>query len=419
MRCFRSWLRCLMVVREAKASIGWDESLDCSGYQWTVKASLAICHLPNLKILELDTLDNLIMTPDFDRIPNLERLILRGCKSLKKIHPSIGNLERLIFLSIEFCSGLKIFPPIRRLKKLETLSLPDCPELFNLSGIQQKKNGLLHLHSNINGKEVASYKKYSSNFVVTWWTCGDTKIRNPVEDLIDVEECCLEEPCLPHNNNTVLWFFPRGLRKLNLQNCNLGDKDIDSAVWEFPNLEELNLKENKFSRLNFSQWRLPQLKWLDVSLCRLLVELSELPSDIAVIIADYCSSLESFGDISNCKWLWKVSLCGYNKLGPLGEILLDSMLQGNALEDHFISVNFGHTMIPRGFIGRLFKGTTFTLCLPYDWYNDFSGFLICILTNAMHPRINIIISQEVDEDSLLVLWQESSEVSDPKYMRSV
>nr|KAJ0190366.1 hypothetical protein LSAT_V11C800409640 [Lactuca sativa] len=374
-------------------------------------------HLPNLKILELVRLNNLIMTPDFDRIPNLERLILRGCQRLKKIHPSIGNLERLIFLSIEFCSGLKIFPPIKRLKKLETLSLSDCPKLFKLLGIQQKMNGLLHLHSNISGKEVASYKKYSSNFVVTCWTCGDTKIRNPAEDLIDVEECCLEEPYLPRNNNTVLRFFPRGLRKLNLRYCSLGDKDIDFAVWEFPNLEELNLKGNKFSRLNFSRWRLPQLKWLDVSWCQLLVELWDLPSSIAVVIADNCWSLESFGDISNCKWLWKVSLCGYNKLGPLvGDILLDSMLQGNALEDHFISVNLGYKMIPRGFVGRLFKGTTFTLRLPYDWYKDFCGFLICIVTKARHPQINIIIRQDVDEDILSVLWQESSEApADPKY----
>ncbi|XP_052623021.1 uncharacterized protein LOC128128177 [Lactuca sativa] len=73
-------------------------------------------------------------------------------------------------------------------------------------------------------------------------------------------------------------------------------------------------------------------------------------------------------------------------------------------------------MIPRGFVGRLFKGTTFTLRLPYDWYKDFCGFLICIVTKARHPQINIIIRQDVDEDILSVLWQESSEApADPKY----
>ncbi|KAL7587034.1 hypothetical protein Lser_V15G37550 [Lactuca serriola] len=280
-------------------------------------------NLPNLKILELVRLNNLIMTPDFGEIPNLERVILRGCRRLKKIQPSIGQLERLVFLSVEFCSALKIFPPIKRLKKLETLSLSDCPKLFKLLGIQHKRSGLLHLHSNISGKEVASYKKYSSNFVVTCWTCGgDTEIKNPAEDLVDVEECCLEEPCLPRNNNTELRFFARGLRKLNLRYCSLGDEDIDSAVWD--------------------RWRLPRLKWW---------------------MSDGCSSLESFGDTSNCIWLWKVSLWGPNNLGPLVcNILLHSMLQ----------------MIPRGFVGRLFRGTTFTRRLPYDWYKDFCGFVICI-----------------------------------------
>nr|KAJ0191383.1 hypothetical protein LSAT_V11C800410490 [Lactuca sativa] len=379
-------------------------------------------NLPNLKILELVRLNNLIMTPDFGEIPNLERLILRGCRRLKKIQPSIGQLERLVFLSVEFCSALKIFPPIKRLKKLETLSLSDCPKLFKLLGIQHKRSGLLHLHSNISGKEVASYKKYSSNFVVTCWTCGgDTEIKNPAEDLVDVEECCLEEPCLPRNNNTVLRFFPRGLRKLNLWYCSLGDEDIDSAVWEFPNLEELNLKGNKFSRLSFSRWRLPRLKWLDVSWCTGLVELSDLPSSIAVVIADGCSSLESFGDTSNCIWLWKVSLWGPNNLGPLVcNILLHSMLQGHALEDHFISVTLDHQMIPRGFVGRLFRGTTFTRRLPYDWYKDFCGFLICIVTKVRHQRINIIIRQEVDEDTLCAPWQGSREaLADPEYVGRV
>ncbi|KAL7590537.1 hypothetical protein Lser_V15G37575 [Lactuca serriola] len=348
--------------------------------------SAMVQNLPNLKILELVRLNYLIMTPDFGEIPNLERVILRGCRRLKKIQPSIGQLERLVFLSVEFCSALKIFPPIKRLKKLETLSLSDCPKLFKLLGIQHKRSGLLHLHSNISGKEVASYKKYSSNFVVTCWTCGgDTEIKNPAEDLVDVEECCLEEPCLPRNNKTVLRFFPRGLRKLNLRYCSLGDEDIDSAVWEFPNLEELNLKGNKFSRLSFSRWRLPRLKWW-----------------MSVVIADGCSSLESFGDTSNCIWLWKVSLWGPNNLGPLVcNILLHSMLQ----------------MIPRGFVGRLFRGTTFTRRLPYDWYKDFCGFVICIVTKARHPRINIIIRQEVDEDTLSAPWQGSSEApADPEYV---
>ncbi|XP_023757836.1 disease resistance protein RUN1-like [Lactuca sativa] len=349
--------------------------------------------LPNLKIMELYDLKKLITTPDFDRLPNLERFVLHGCRCLKEIHPSIGRLKGLVFLSIEFFPSLKIFPPITQLKELETLSLSYWHKLVKLLEIQQQNmDNLPQLHPDSSGKEV---KKSSTNFSVTCWTCGDTEVKKPGEDLIDVEECCLEEPFSPHNNmklHTVLWLFPRGLRKLDLWFCNLGDKEMGSAVWDLPNLEELNLAGNYFSRLNFSLLRLPRLKWLNVSGCENLVGLSELPSSIAVLRADWCTSLKSLGDISNCKWLWKVSLRGDNELGPLvSDILLDSVLQGNAIEHHFISVALAHQITPKRFVGRLFRRTTFTLDLPHDW-------------------------QEVDQDSQSELWQESNnEALAPKY----
>ncbi|KAI3516483.1 hypothetical protein L1887_15400 [Cichorium endivia] len=36
--------------------------------------------LPNLKTIELFNLDKLIMTPNFDGLPNLERFNVRGCR---------------------------------------------------------------------------------------------------------------------------------------------------------------------------------------------------------------------------------------------------------------------------------------------------------------------------------------------------
>jgi len=107
----------------------------------------------------------------------------------------------------------------------------------------------------------------------------------------------------------------------------MGDNYIGSAVWELPNLEEPVLQGNKFTQLDFSVLRLPRLKMLNVMDCTYLVEFTGLPSSIVVVQADYCSSLESFGDITNCKWLWRVSVLRNNKLGPHeGDILLDSML---------------------------------------------------------------------------------------------
>ncbi|KAL4580892.1 hypothetical protein LXL04_017098 [Taraxacum kok-saghyz] len=374
-------------------------------------------HLPNLKIMQLCRLKNLVITPDFRGLPNLERLILVRCPCLENIHPSIGCLQKLVFLVVEGCSGLKMFPPIARLKTLEIISFSMCPNIFNLSEFQQQKmDNLPHLHLDNSGKKAASVKNSSTNLFVRCWRCCGREVMKPEDELIDVE---VEEPYLPHNNmnhHTLSWFLPTCFRKLNLTACNVGDKDIGSAVWELPNLEQLILLGKSFTRLNFSVLRVPQLKKLVVTNCRDLVELLELPSSIAVVEADGCTSLESFGDVSNCKWLWKVSLFGKNKLGPHGgDILLDSMLQGNALQDHFISCILQHQMIPKGFVRRMYKRKTYTLHLQDDWCNDFRGFLICIVTkNSFTRHINIVIKQETDENSPSELWQESHEGLDRK-----
>ncbi|CAI9297053.1 unnamed protein product [Lactuca saligna] len=342
--------------------------------------------LPNLKIMELWS-SNIIMTPDFDGLPNLERLKLYQCMYLEKIHPSIGRLERLVLLSVEACTSLKMFPPVTRLKKLETLSFHHCPQLFKPSEIQQQNMDNLG-RSNLPGLE-----------------------------------CCFQGLSLCQNKiglQFILNMQELGfLTKLELSNCGLGDEDIGSDVWELANLQVLNLDGNKFSRLNFGLFGLPRLKWLNLSWCQELVEVSELPPSISILTMDYCYSLRSFGDISNCKWLWKVSHAGGYNVNPLdGEILLHSMLQAIDIEHHFVDFALAH-QIPKGFVGRCFMGKTFTwrfpteyrkpsgasikshsdkftLHLPNDWYNEFCGLLIRVVANSGILDIDIIIKQEPD-----------------------
>ncbi|XP_076952317.1 disease resistance protein Roq1-like [Bidens hawaiensis] len=246
--------------------------------------------LPNLKMIKLQTLDNLTMTPDFGGLPNLEKFMLLDAWSLKELHPSIEGLERLVYLSVEICYNFMKFPPVSVIKKLETLIISSCNKLSK------------------SRKEISCFEQYHKNIFVKCMSCwcgnaNDNELKDDVE-----------EPLLLHKvrNHIGLQFISTCLRKLILRHCNLGHEDIDYDVWDVPNLQELDLSINAFSRLDFNILKLPRLKWLDVSECNSLVELSGLPSSIASLRADWCDSLKMVGDTSNCKWLWNVSFFGRN-----------------------------------------------------------------------------------------------------------
>ncbi|CAH1416745.1 unnamed protein product [Lactuca virosa] len=134
--------------------------------------------LPNLKIMKLWFLKKLVMTPDFNGLPNLERFILDGCECLEEIHPSIGRLEKLVFLYIDYCLSLKMFPVITQLKKLKTLSFIDCRKLFKLSEIQQNMD-----RSHLDNKNI-----WANCFVTLLTCCSNLRGNIPQEDLINVEE---------------------------------------------------------------------------------------------------------------------------------------------------------------------------------------------------------------------------------------
>ncbi|XP_059638690.1 disease resistance protein RUN1-like [Cornus florida] len=86
-----------------------------------------------LKILNLSHSHGLTNTPDFSKLPNLERLILKDCISLIKVNESIGELVRLVLLNLKGCKNLRNLPTkIGQLKSLEKLILSGCSKLVKL-----------------------------------------------------------------------------------------------------------------------------------------------------------------------------------------------------------------------------------------------------------------------------------------------
>ncbi|XP_056171924.1 disease resistance protein RUN1-like [Syzygium oleosum] len=78
----------------------------------------------SLKVLDLSGWEELVKTPNFSGLANLERLIMESCTSLVEIDKSIGQLQRLVFLDLSFCLKLCSLPlEIRELKSLQVLRI--------------------------------------------------------------------------------------------------------------------------------------------------------------------------------------------------------------------------------------------------------------------------------------------------------
>ncbi|KAK7257390.1 hypothetical protein RIF29_31337 [Crotalaria pallida] len=86
-----------------------------------------------LKILNLSHSRDLTNTPDFSELPNLEKLILKDCPSLSKVHQSIGDLKNLLLLNLKDCTSLGNLPrSFYKLKSMKTLIISGCSKIDKL-----------------------------------------------------------------------------------------------------------------------------------------------------------------------------------------------------------------------------------------------------------------------------------------------
>ncbi|KAJ0763415.1 putative P-loop containing nucleoside triphosphate hydrolase, leucine-rich repeat domain superfamily [Helianthus annuus] len=397
--------------------------LGCLELTWSKQKELwhGYKHLPNLKILHLSYSKNLIRTPDFEGLPCLERLILSHSERLEEIHPSVGYHKRLVFVDISYCKRLKRFPPIIQMQMLETLNLSRCKELQQFPDIQSNKSlpNLKILNLSFCGKliktpdfeglpclerlileycesleeihpSIGSHKRLVS---VDMSHCKRLKRFPPIIQMQMLETLdlsgCLELQQFPDIQSNM-----DSLVTLKLSYC-FELKRIEGN-FHLLNLQILDLSNNYFSRLPSGLSQIPCLKLLNLSWCMNLVELPDLPSSIAILRADGCDSLEIERDLSDYKWLWKVSLFGVVNLNK-GVLL--SMLEVNAAKDRFMSVLLPVVEPSSRIFTRLV-----TLQLPSNWYSDFSGLLLFLrdgenmVIDIKQETSTFDYSEESDED---------------------
>ena len=101
--------------------------------------------LEKLKFLNLGYCDHLKESPDFTRIPNIERLILEACKSLSKIHHSVVQLKNLKYFSVANCKNLQEIPDLPT--NLEILKADECIALEKMPNFSEMSN-MVELHLN-------------------------------------------------------------------------------------------------------------------------------------------------------------------------------------------------------------------------------------------------------------------------------
>ncbi|XP_063935519.1 disease resistance protein RUN1 isoform X4 [Daucus carota subsp. sativus] len=198
--------------------------------------------LPALKILNLSHSEKLNKSPDFSKLPKLEKLFLKGCTELVEICESIISAEGLVLLDVKDCRKLTKLPrSIGNLKSLEILDISGC------SGLREFPGGLINLQL---------LKEF----------CADDLDMNAL---------------LPLAKELRSWnSFPQCIRKLSLARCNLSNDHFPQDLSNLPSLTYLELSQNLFTSLPDSFQTLRKLEKLCLNHCPLLQSVRGLPRNL-------------------------------------------------------------------------------------------------------------------------------------------
>ncbi|VVA20232.1 Hypothetical predicted protein [Prunus dulcis] len=225
--------------------------------------------LEKLKILNLSHSHYLTQSPDFSKLPNLENLILKDCKSLSKVHKSIGDLKNLTLVNLKDCQMLKGLPKsFYKLKSVRTIVLNGCSR-FEI--LDEKLGKLVSL---------------------TTFLADKTAITSVPSSIVRLKK--LEQLSLCELKRS-LQLPPSGLSNLttlSLDDCNLTDDAIDSMnLGSLSSLCNLGLRYNHFHTLP-SLSGLAKLENLYLDHCTNLREIKDLPTGMENLFASHCTALE-------------------------------------------------------------------------------------------------------------------------------
>ncbi|KAF7852102.1 hypothetical protein BT93_L0498 [Corymbia citriodora subsp. variegata] len=260
-----------------------------------------------LRFINFSECESLVCLPDLSCTPNLEELDLHDCKHLVEAHKSVAYHEKLRLLNLYGCKELSVFSSVLKSKSLRYLNLTDCSKLEMFPNIPDKMEAMQELQ--LKGTAVRQLLASIINLVSLWLLELDkcknlTTLPSSIYKLqklkrLSIQGCSnlVEFPKYEENSNDshVKMGFPN-LFLLRLGGCNLSGVEFLENLFCFPKLECLSLKGNNFTSLPTSIKQRHCLGSLDVSNCRRLREIPELPP-LHVINAGGCESLHKIPDL--------------------------------------------------------------------------------------------------------------------------
>ncbi|KAL6316902.1 hypothetical protein AAG906_023557 [Vitis piasezkii] len=224
--------------------------------------------LERLKFMDLSHSKYLIQTPDFSGITNLERLVLEGCINLPEVHPSLGDLKKLNFLSLKDCKMLRRLPSrIWNFKSLRTLILSGCSKFEEFpENFGNLEDGTVVRALPPSNFSMRNLKKLSFR------GCGPASA-SWLWPKRSSNSICFTVPS--SSNLCSLW-------NLDLSYCNISDGANLGSLGFLSSLKVLNLSGNNFVTLpNMSG--LSHLEWLELENCKRLQALPQFPSSLVML----------------------------------------------------------------------------------------------------------------------------------------
>ncbi|KAM4094889.1 hypothetical protein ACB094_06G228800 [Castanea mollissima] len=271
--------------------------------------------LNKLEVLNLSHSHYLTRTPDFSRLPSLEKLILKDCTSLFEVHQSIGDLHKLVLVNLKGCKNLRSLPrSLYKLKSLEILILSNCSKIDNLADdlgemeclttlridntaittVPSTINKLKNLkYLNLSGCKRSQPKSLSSYFR-SW--ISPSKIPKPVNILLDSLQGL------------------SSLKELCLSDCDLSDDTIPKGLGSLCALQSIDLQSNRFHALPSSLSGLSRLRRLNLDCCRELQSIPDLPTSLNSLHARNCTALERMPNVSKISSMGTLFLTNCHKL---------------------------------------------------------------------------------------------------------